>query len=213
MEKAIPDYPPAGKRMLFDNGTWFETLKRDNVRLITEPIREVTRTGLVTEDGGLHDVDVIVYGTGFYSTKMLWPMKITGRHGLPLHQVWGDDPRAYLGITIPGFPNLFCLYGPNTNIVVNGSIIFFSECEVRYILGCLSLLMEQGHDTMDCKQEVHDAYNRRIDAGNRAMAWGVSTVNTWYKNESGRITQNWPFSLVEFWEQTRTPDPADYTYS
>jgi 4-hydroxyacetophenone monooxygenase len=97
--------------------------------------------------------------------------------------------------------------------VVNGSIIFFSECEVRYILGCLALLMNQGHGAMDPKRDVHDRYNERIDEGNRRMAWGRSGVNTWYKNASGRITQNWPFSLREFWEQTRSPDPADYDFS
>ena len=80
-------------------------------------------------------------------------------------------------------------------------------------MGCLALLMKQGDSAMECRQDVHDAYNVRIDAGNREMAWGVSGVNTWYKNESGRITQNWPFTLLEFWEQTRSADPADYSFS
>jgi 4-hydroxyacetophenone monooxygenase len=210
MEKTIPKYPPAGKRMLFDNGTFLATLKKDHVHLVTEPIREITPTGVVTADGTRHEVDVIVFGTGFHSTRMLWPIEIKGRGGVELHQLWGDDPRAYLGITVPRFPNLFCLYGPNTNIVVNGSIIFFSECEVRYVLGSIELLLESGKAAMDCREEVHDAYNQRIDAGNREMAWGAPNVTSWYKNSKGRVTQNWPFTLLEFWEQTRAPVASDY---
>jgi 4-hydroxyacetophenone monooxygenase len=81
---------------------------------------------------------------------------------------------------------------------------------MRYVMGCLKLLLQHGHAAMDCRTEVHDAYNQRIDAGNALMAWGRSSVRSWYKNERGRVTQNWPFTLMEFWKQTRAPDPADY---
>jgi 4-hydroxyacetophenone monooxygenase len=104
------------------------------------------------------------------------------------------------------------LYGPNTNIVVNGSIIYFSECEVQYVMGCLRLLVEGEHRALDCKQDVHDAYNRRIDEANCKRAWGVGNVNTWYKNERGHISQNWPFNAIEYWRQTREPDPADFVF-
>jgi 4-hydroxyacetophenone monooxygenase len=213
LAKCTPNYPPGAKRALIDDGAWLRSLTRDNVHLLTEPIAEITQTGVRTQDGVEHSCDVIVYATGFQASRFLHPMKIFGKGGAELHDTWGGEPRAYKGITFPGFPNLFCCYGPNTNIVVNGSIIFFSECEVRYILGCLALLMKDGHAAMDVRRDVHDAYNERIDAGNRAMAWGQSSVNTWYKNERGRITQNWPFTLVEFWQQTREPDPADYEFS
>ncbi len=113
---------------------------------------------------------------------------------------------------MPGFPNLFCLYGPNTNLVANGSIIFFSECEVRYTLGCLRLLLETGHQWLDCKPDVYEAYGEWVDAGNARMAWGASDVNSWYKNAAGKVTQNWPSSLLEFWTRTRQPDPGDYTW-
>jgi 4-hydroxyacetophenone monooxygenase len=213
LEKSTPRYPPAGKRMLFDNGTWLTTLRQEHVHLVTEPIREITPTGVVTTDGKSFEADVIVFGTGFHSTRMLWPMRITGRGGVELRELWGDDPRAYLGITVPGFPNLFCLYGPNTNIVVNGSIIFFSECEVRYVLGCVELLLRSGKSAMECRQDVHDAYNEKIDAGNEGMAWGAPNVSSWYKNSKGRVTQNWPFTLLEFWNQTRAPEASDYSLS
>jgi 4-hydroxyacetophenone monooxygenase len=197
---------------LIDDGRWLHALKRDNVKLLDEPIERITPSGIRTRGGTEHEFDVIVYGTGFQASRFLTPMKVYGRDGAELQDVWKGEPRAYLGVTIPGFPNLFCCYGPNTNIVVNGSIVFFSECEVRYILGCLALLLERGHAALDCRREAHDAYNQRIDAGNAQMAWGLSSVNTWYKNQSGRITQNWPFTLLEFWELTKQPDPDDYTF-
>ena len=212
LEKIIPSYPVAGKRILLDNGNYLRALMRPNVELVTDPIREITENGVTTSTGIHHDADVLIYGTGFQASRFLWPMKIVGRNGVDLQQHWAGDPRAYMGVTIPGFPNLFCCYGPNTNIVVNGSIIFFSECEVRYILGCIRLLLERGDAALDCKRSVHDAYNRRIDAGNLRMAWGAANVPTWYKNDKGRVTQNWPFTLMEFWEQTRVPDAGDFEF-
>jgi len=210
LSKVIPDYPVAGKRMLRDDGRYLQALKRDDVHLVTDRIREITPNGVVTEDGHAYEADVLIYGTGFQANRFLWPMQITGRGGIDLQTHWDGDPRAYLGITVPGFPNLFLCYGPNTNIVVNGSIIFFSECEVRYILGCIKLLLQEGRAALDCRTEVHEAYNQRVDAGNANMAWGAPNVSSWYKNEKGRVTQNWPFSLLEFWTRTREPDPADY---
>jgi 4-hydroxyacetophenone monooxygenase len=210
LEAVTPTYPPGAKRVIRDNGVWARTLKRHNVRLVTDDIREITPTGVVTADGTAHEVDVLVYGTGFTASQFLMPMKVTGRGGVDLHEHWQGDARAYLGVTIPGFPNLFCLYGPNTNIVINGSIIYFSECGVRYILGLLGMLLAEGHRAIDVRRDVHDRFNVEVDAENRRMAWGASDVNTWYKNASGRITQNWPFTLLEYWRRTLQPDPADY---
>jgi len=210
VEKVVPTYPVGGKRSLLDNGVWMAALQRDNVSLVTDPIAEITEAGIVTADGTARDFDVIIYGTGFHASKFLEPMKIRGRGGADLHQTWDGDPRAYLGMTTPGFPNLFMIYGPNTNIVVNGSIIFFSECSVRYIVGCLKLLAETGARAMEPKREVHDAFNARVDAANGLMAWGAPQVSSWYKNEKGRVTQNWPFALVDYWRATLAPDPGDF---
>ncbi|MCA6334191.1 MAG: NAD(P)/FAD-dependent oxidoreductase [Phenylobacterium sp.] len=210
VEKVVPTYPVGGKRSLLDNGVWMAALQRDNVSLVTDAISEITETGIVTADGTARDFDVIIYGTGFHASKFLEPMKIRGRGGADLHATWDGDPRAYLGMTTPGFPNLFMIYGPNTNIVVNGSIIFFSECSVRYIVGCLKLLAETGARSMEPKREVHDAFNTRVDAANALMAWGAPQVSSWYKNEKGRVTQNWPFALVDYWRATLAPNPGDF---
>jgi 4-hydroxyacetophenone monooxygenase len=208
--KVVPTYPVGGKRSLLDNGVWLAALQKPNVELITDPITEITPTGLVTADGAAHEVDVIIYGTGFHASKFLSPMKITGRGGKDLHETWGGDARAYLGMTTPGFPNFFMIYGPNTNIVVNGSIIFFSECSVRYIVGALKLLAETGARAMEPKRAVHDAFNEKVDAANRLMAWGAPQVTSWYKNEHGRVSQNWPFGLIDYWRATLTPKPEDF---
>jgi 4-hydroxyacetophenone monooxygenase len=213
LDHVVPRYPPLAKRMLLDNGTWATTLKRDDVHLVAEPIDRIERDAVVTTDGSRTEVDVIIFATGFEASRFLMPMQVTGRGGADLHESWDGDARAYLGMTVPGFPNLFCLYGPNTNLVANGSIIFFSECEVRYVLESVKLLLEGRHRSLDCRRDVFDAYNVAIDEGNRQMAWGASTVNSWYKNRDGRVTQNWPFALLEFWQRTRRPDPADFELS
>jgi len=210
-EACTPHYPPGAKRIVRDNGAWAATLTRPNVRLLDGGgIRAITQKGILTADGTEEAVDVIIYGTGFTASKFLTPMTVKGRGGTDLHEHWAGDARAYLGVTIPGFPNLFCLYGPNTNIVVNGSIVYFSECGVRYILGLLCLLLGRGARALDVRRDVHDTFNEAVDAENRRMAWGVSDVNSWYKNEHGRVAQNWPFTLLEYWRRTFAPAPEDY---
>lgn len=208
--KALPHYPPVAKRVVLDGGRYPGALARTNVSLETTPIREITATGVTTVDGTHHRADVLIYGTGFQASRFLTPMRVLGTEGRDLHGRWDGDARAYLGITVPGFPNLFLMYGPNTNIVINGSITYFSECEATYITESVRMLLEKGARSMDCREDVHDRYNIEIDSGNRQRAWGASTVNTWYRNANGRIAQNWPFNLVRYWRQTRRPDPADY---
>jgi len=210
LPEVVPRYPPFAKRFIRDNGAWAGALRRDNVALVTAGIAEITPDGIATVDGRLHPADVIIYGTGFRASDFLTPMKVVGRGGAELHETWQGDARAMLGITLPQFPNLFLMYGPNTNIVVNGSITYFSECETHYIVGCLRHLLERGARALEPTREAHDAFNERVDAQNLRMAWGVSTVNSWYKNATGRSAQNWPFSLLEYWQLTREPDLSQY---
>jgi 4-hydroxyacetophenone monooxygenase len=211
--KVVPTYPVGGKRAVLDNGVWLGALKRPNVKLVTDPIEKITPKGVLTKDGTERAFDVLIYGTGFTASSFLSGLKIVGREGKELHEVWQGDARAYLGMTVPGFPNFFVIYGPNTNIVVNGSIIFFSECSVRYIVGCLKLLAETGAKAMEPKRQVHDAFNVRVDEANRGWAWGSANVTSWYKNEFGRVSQNWPFGLIDYWRATLAPNPDDFVLS
>ncbi|HEV3225205.1 MAG TPA: NAD(P)/FAD-dependent oxidoreductase, partial [Acidimicrobiales bacterium] len=209
LTRLVPDYPPLAKRILLDNGVWASTLKQDHVELVTDAIQEITPTGVVAGDRE-RGVDAIVYATGFRASEFLTPLRVEGRGGRDLHESWNGDARAYLGITVPDFPNLFFLYGPNTNLVANGSIIYFSECAVQYILSGVRQLLERRANAVDCKPAVHAEYNTGIDAANRMMAWGHASVNTWYRNAAGRIAQNWPYTLLEYWRRTRELDLADY---
>jgi 4-hydroxyacetophenone monooxygenase len=211
VEKVVPDYPFGAKRSVRDNGVYLAALARPNVELITTAIARITPKGVRTEDGVEHEVDAIVYGTGFHASDFLRTYRVVGRGGEELHERWKGDARAYLGMTVPGFPNFFTIYGPNTNIVVNGSIVFFSEASVRYIVGALKLLAERGARTMEVKADVHDDFNARVDAENLKMAWGVPNAKSWYKNAHGRVSQNWPFKLVDYWNATIAPDPKDFT--
>jgi 4-hydroxyacetophenone monooxygenase len=210
LDAVVPKYPIGGKRSLRDNGVWIEALRRDNVRLVVTPIGRISETGIVTADGKETPADVIIYGTGFAASDFLSTFRVFGRGGVELRDHWRGDARAYLGMTVPGFPNFFMLYGPNTNIVVNGSIIFFSECSVRYICGALAMLGARQAKAIDVKPAVHDAFNVRVDAANARIAWGQPGVSSWYKNAAGRVSQNWPFALVDYWQATLKPDPADF---
>jgi 4-hydroxyacetophenone monooxygenase len=212
-EALIPSYPPGGKRPVLDDGQWIGALKRDNVQLVTQGIEKIEPRGIRTTDGELHEVDILIYGTGFHADQFLMPMRIIGRDGRDLHQTWQGNPQAYLGMAIPGFPNFYCLYGPNTNIVVGASIVFFSECEMRYIMGCLKLQFEQGLTSLEVREDTCREYNSDIDAKNQQRAWGSPHVDSWYKNASGRVSQNWPGTHWEWWQQTRNPDISDFKTS
>lgn len=212
LANVVPDYPPGAKRMMRDNGVWSAALKKEHVQLVTSGIQEITPRGIRTVDGLDHEVDVIIYATGFLASDFLAPMTVLGRDGVDLHEQWKGDARAFLGITIPGFPNLFCLYGPNSNLVINGSIILFSECAVHYTLESIRMLLTTGHRAMDCRWDAFCEHNCRVDEGNARMAWGASTVHSWYKNRFGRVAQNWPFSVLEYWRLTREPLPEHYEF-
>jgi 4-hydroxyacetophenone monooxygenase len=209
-EKMVPHFPPFAKRALRDDGRWAAALSRPDVDLVTTPITEITPHGVRTADGEEHPADVLIYGTGFRASEFVAPMKVFGSGGIELSEEWGGDAQAYLGMTVPGFPNLFLLYGPNTNLVINGSILIMVECQVRYAVEAIGRLLRGGHRTMSCRRDVHERYGREMQEGNARMVWGVADVPTWYRNAHGRVTQNWPFDLHTYWDRTREPDLADY---
>ncbi len=211
LAKVIPDYPATGKRTLQDNGSWLHALKRPNVELVREGIDHIDAHGIVTASGARFDVDIIVFATGFQANKFLWPMDIVGRDGVKLAEQWGDEPAAYLGITVPNFPNLFCMYGPGTNLAHGGSLIFHSECQIRYITGCIKALVERGEKSMEPRLDVHDAYYERTQRELDGLVWSHPSIqHSWFKNRQGRIHVLSPWRLVDYWAWTREPDLDDF---
>jgi 4-hydroxyacetophenone monooxygenase len=208
--KCLPSYPPYGKRILIDNG-WYQTLKQPHVELVTEAVAQVDGSEIVDAKGGRHKVDVILLATGFEPGKMLWPIDIRGRSGTALKQVWGaDNPKAHLGITVPDYPNLFVLTGPNTGLAHGGSLIFVTECQVRYVTAMLREMLEQGLGSVEVKQPVHDDYNQRVDAEHADLVWTHPGMRNWYRNDQGRVFSPMPWRLVDYWRMTERPDLAEF---
>jgi len=207
LAKVMPDYPATGKRTLQDNGSWLQTLQRENVELIRTPIQRITSNGVVTQDGVNHDADVIVYATGFRHTDVLWPLKILGRNGIDLRARWGNRPYAYLGITVPDFPNLFLIYGPGTHLAHGGSLIFQSELQMRYIDQCLKRLAEHNLHSLEPTPGAAAEWHQRTQAEIKKMVWSHPAVkHSYFKNADGEIHTVSPWRLDEYWAAVREPD-------
>jgi 4-hydroxyacetophenone monooxygenase len=207
--KVVPDYPPFGKRILLDNG-WYRTLKRENVTLVDEAVARLTEGGLVTESGLAFEADVVVWATGFEATQFLASMEVEGRDGLTLHDAWsGDDPRAYLGVTVPGFPNLFMLGGPNS-FPGSGSYMHSIEVQMRYIARILTEMRQAGARFVEPRPEVFERFNRQLDAVSLQTVWSHPRVKTYYCNEHGRLVFLSPFRNIDYWDLTARSGLADY---
>lgn len=210
-DKVIPGYPPFGKRLLRDNN-WYKTLKRDNVELVTSRVDRIEEDAVVA--GGVrYPADIVIYSTGFQAGRLLWPMDIRGRGGVSLRDIWGnDDARAHFGITVPGFPNFFMCYGPNTNQAHGGSAVFGSEVQVRYIMLALRELIERDADVLEVQREPYEDYNRKIDAKLANMSWAHPGVSSWYKNKNGRVVMNLPWRLVDYRNMIAEFDAESYRF-
>jgi cation diffusion facilitator CzcD-associated flavoprotein CzcO len=205
--KLTPDYPIGCKRVLFSS-EWYPALAHDNVDVETDAITEVTETGVRTADGRLHEVDVIIYGTGFKATEFLVPMTITGRDGRDLHAEWADGARAHLGMAVPGFPSMFLIYGPNTNLG-SSSIILMMEQQARYIRQITQELARGGLPrAFEVRRDVEESYDAAIQSRLDGGVW--TTCESWYRTESGRVTTNWPGLVHEYQHRTRIAALEDY---
>ncbi len=198
-----PDYPVGCKRILISDD-YYQALTRQNVEVVGSHIERIERDVIVTADGVTRPVDTIIFGTGFETTSFLAPMQIEGLGGRKLEEVWRSGAEAYLGVGVSGFPNLFLLYGPNTNLGHN-SIIFMIECQVRYVLQCIQALARNRTSRLDVRPEAMERYNERLQRDIQKTAWAAG-CNSWYKTESGKITNNWSGFTVEYWWRTQRPD-------
>lgn len=211
LAKVLPDYPATGKRTLQDNGSWLRTLTKDHVELVRDGVDHIEENAVVGNDGTRYPADVLVYATGFRVNDMISSFRVVGRDGIDLPTKWGPRPAAYLGITVPNFPNFFCLYGPGTNLASGGSLIFHSECEVRYIMQCLDLLIRTGAKSMEPRQDRYDDWYARSQAEMETLVWSQPSIkHSFYKDANGKVHGLSPWRLVDFWAWTRTPDPDDF---
>ncbi|MEV0360899.1 NAD(P)/FAD-dependent oxidoreductase [Nocardia sp. NPDC050697] len=204
--KLTPDYPAGCKRALFSN-EYLPALTAPNVRVETTAITAIEPEGVRTADGELHEADVIVYGTGFKGTEFLWPMKIRGRGGRRLEDDWAGGARAYKGITVPGYPNLFLMYGPNTNLGV-GSIVYMIESQASYIRQALERLVPYADRVLDTRTDKAAEFDARLQKRLDRTPWNF--CGSWYRSENGRITNNWPGTVLSYRLQTRKLNPADH---
>ena len=211
--KVLPDYPATGKRTLQDNGSWLRTLMRSHVELVRAGVSHLEADGVVDSDGVKHVADVVVWATGFRANDLLLPMRIVGRGGTDLREHWGIRPRAYLGMTVPDFPNFFMLYGPGTNLASGGSLIFHAECEVRYVIQCLQRLAAGGFATMEPRRDRYDDWYARCQAELKQTVWASPHIaHSFYKNAAGEVHGLSPWRLVDYWSWTRRVDPDDYVW-
>ncbi|WP_164873324.1 flavin-containing monooxygenase [Rhodococcus xishaensis] len=201
-----PDYEPGCKRMLLSD-EYYPTLTRSNVDLVIASIDRIEPDGVRTVDGTLHPADVIIYGTGFAATEFLAPMTVRGRDGTSLDDAWSDGAHAYLGITTAGFPNLFMLYGPNTNLG-SGSIVHMLESQARHIAGLVGWLAEHPGCAIEVDAGVERRFNDRVQRKLSDSVW--SLCSNWYRTVSGKITNNWPGTVTAYRRRTRRPSRRDY---
>jgi 4-hydroxyacetophenone monooxygenase len=214
LAKVVPDYPATGKRILQDDGTWLRCLRRPDVALVRTAIERIVPDGVVTADGTRYPADVICYATGFRHNDFLTSMDVTGRGGASLRAQWGDEPTAYLGITVPNFPNLFCVYGPGTNLAAGAGLFYHSEFQVHYAMEAIRETLASGVRSCEVRAEAHDDYMARYQAEISQLVWSHPSIrHSHYKNLAGKIFTLSPWPIDLYWEWTRRVDRNDYVFA
>ncbi len=208
--KCIPGYPPFGKRILLDND-WYKTLLRDNVTLETNGATSFEANGIRTGAGDLHEVDVVIMATGFDVTTLTSRIDVRGIGGLSLAEDWKDEnPTAHLGVSVPNFPNMFLMYGPNTNSGHGGSGMWLAETQSRYIAGLIASLAEAGVAAINVKESRRAEHTDMIDQMHEELVWTHPGTGTYYRNKNGQVRSPIPFRLVDYWHMTREPNLDDF---
>lgn len=204
--RLTPDYAPGCKRALFSNN-YYPALTRTNATVVTEPIECIESAAVRTADGERHPTDVIIYGTGFSATEFLAPMRIEGRSGRTLDEPWADGAHAYLGISVPEFPNLFLLYGPNTN-VGSGSIVYMLETQARHITELVKVLAANPGHTVEVDADAEQRFNAHLQDRLDRSVWTL--CSSWYRTATGKIPTNWPGPTLAYRRRAQRPKMHDY---
>ncbi|MEU1999865.1 flavin-containing monooxygenase [Rhodococcus sp. NPDC019627] len=206
----IPAYPPYSKRILMDN-EWIDTIRRDDVSLVAKAITRLDTHHVIDSDGMAHEADIVVYATGFQVRKMLASLNVIGRDGSTIRDAWGeDDASAYVGVTVPNFPNFFVIGGPQTTPAHGGSAIYISECAIAYALGALIKMIENDIAAIEVKRDVFEDYNNRVDAEHETLVWTHPGTTNWYRNARGRVISALPWRGVDYRALTEAPNLDDY---
>jgi cation diffusion facilitator CzcD-associated flavoprotein CzcO len=205
-KRVWPDYTFGCKRVLFSSA-FLPALARDNVELVTERVTAIEPRGLVTADGRVYEADCLIYATGFKTTSFMFPMEVTGTGGVQLGAAWAGGASAHLGITVPGFPSMFLMYGPNTN-TSGGSILVYLEAQARYLRQALQQVDAAGGAAIEVRPEVAATSDGEVQGRFSGTAW--TACDSWYRDGEGRIVANWPGYMREYVAQTATLDPAQY---
>ncbi len=208
--RVIPDHPPFSKRPCIGSGAFFDALVQPNVELITNGITRFDETGIVDGDGRHHEIDIAVLATGFQVQNFIGTLNITGKGGIALKDYWGEDAAAYLGVTVPHFPNFFIMYGPGTNFGFNGNLIWLAEIQARYIVLCLKMMTEAGCGSLEVLEDRYREYDDRMQAEMASFVTATTHAGNYFKNSSGKVTANMPWYLVDYWAWLQQPDPTDF---
>jgi cation diffusion facilitator CzcD-associated flavoprotein CzcO len=206
--RAMPDYTFGCKRILFSSD-YLPALQRPNVELVTDPIARISPHSLVTASGREHEADCLIWATGFRTNDFMLPMEIAGAGGRTLQEAWASGPHAHLGMAVPGFPNMFVMYGPNTN-TSGGSIIVYLEAQAAYIRQALTRTRERGAAAIEVRDSVEAAADREVQARFAGTAW--TRCDSWYRDQHGRVVANWPGYMREYLERTRDLDENDFRF-
>ena len=209
IEKIVPDYPIFGKRIVLDaEGGWLDTLCKPNVTLETRGIDHIEKDAIVLKDGTRVEVDVIALATGFEVTKVVGDLEIVGEGGRRIQQDWGeDDPRSYLGVMAPGYPNFFFVLGPNSAPNHAAGVNMVLETQVNWMIETLDLMVAQGARVVQPTMAAYDRWNAEVEGQMRQMIWSHPKAKSYYLNSAGRNVISCPFRLADYWKWTRQPDP------
>jgi len=207
IEKVTPDYTIGCKRILPSN-KWYRALDKPNVELVTEGISEVREHSIVTNDGNEIEVDTIIFSTGFHVADMPVGKQVRGRGGRTLDEMWHGSPRAHLGSTMPGFPNLFLLLGPNTGLG-HSSMVYMIESQIAYVLDALRTMESSGATTVEVRPETVESFNEAIDKQLDGTVWNTGCAS-WYLDDTGRNATLWPDWTWRFRQRTAHFDESAY---
>jgi len=217
IDKLVPDYPPMTRRPVVDNN-WYASLTRNNVELVTTPIARMTDTAIVTSDGEARETELVIAAVGFQTEKYIWPTQYFGLGGVTLEDVWtAQGAQAHLGMTVPGFPNMFMLYGPNSQPVASGAgLPVWFEVWTGYIAECIVGMLEKGRASMVIRKDAFDEYNEQLHEEAKKLIYlmpNSAMEKNYYVNEFGRLQMNAPWNGEKYYELCEKPDESHYDFT